>query len=386
MRQPWLRGSATALLAAMLAACSHPAPMHRPPATVGVITTQVVNVPVVRTYPGRLAATLTAQVRARVTGIVLKRAYTEGSDVKAGDVLFQIDPAPLEATLRSQEGVLAQAEATARDDAIKAKRDKQLGATGQLDRQSVDDAIAAAAVAKAAVKSAKANVENAKINLAYATVTSPISGRAGMANVTEGALVKPTDTTPLTTVQQIDPIYANFSEPVAEMEKLRLAEKSNNLQLGEPDKARVHIILPDGSVYDHAGRLDFSGISVDPGTGAVKMRAVIPNPHRALLPGMFVTVRLTIGMRKHVFLLPQAAIQRDNDGAYVLVVGTGNKVALQRVTLGDEHGADWLVTGGIEPGEHVIVSGVQKAHPGEEVKTVAYRPDANHSSGGVADD
>ena len=356
--------------------------MKRPPATVGVVTTQAVNVPVVRSYPARLAPTLAAQVRARVTGIVLKREYKEGTDVKAGDVLFQIDPAPLKATLRSQEGILAQAEATARDAQLKARRDKQLGARHQLDKQSVDDAIAAAEAAAAAVKSAKANVENAKISLAYATVTAPINGRAGMANVTEGALVNPTDASPLTTVQQIDPIYAKFSEPVSEMEKLRREAQSDGLKLDAADKTRVRIVFPDGNVYPQAGKLDFTGTTVDPDTGAVEMRAVIPNPDEALLPGMFVTVRVTLGMRHHAFLLPQAAIQRDNSGAYVLTVDASNKVAMQRVSLGHQQGPNWLVKSGIKDGEHVIVSGVQKVRPGDKVKTVAYKPDAD--AGGSA--
>lgn len=376
MKQSWLRRSGAALLAATLAACSHPGPPPQPQAVVGVISTHAVDVPLQRSYPGRLSATLTAQVRARVTGIVLKRVYKEGSDVKAGDVLFQIDPAPLKATLRSQEGLLAQAEATAHDAELKARRDRKLGAKGQLDKQSVDDAIASAAAAAAAVKSAKANVENAKIALAYATVTAPIGGRAGMANVTQGALVQPTDAKPLTTVQQIDPIYANFSEPVVVMEKMRRQEKSAGLKLDSPDKANVQILFPDGSVYDHAGTLDFTGAAVDPNTGAVDMRAVVPNPDHVLLPGMFVTVRLTLGVLQNTFLLPQAAIQRDGGGAYVLVVGAGNTVGQQRVTLGDQHGSDWLVTSGITAGEHVIVSGIQKAHPGDTVKSVAYQPDA----------
>ncbi|HJP97284.1 MAG TPA: efflux RND transporter periplasmic adaptor subunit [Rhodanobacteraceae bacterium] len=371
-------------LALLAAACSHPAPPPPQAPEVGVITARATGIPVTRNYPGRLAPTLTAQVRARVTGIVLKRVYKEGSDVKAGDVLFKIDPTQLQATLRAAQGQLAQAQATSHDAALKAQRSRTLGAKGLLSKQDVDDAVAAAAQAAAAVKTAHANVQNAKINLDYATVTAPISGRAGRANVTEGALVSPTDTQPLTTVQVIDPIYANFSQPMTEVERLRSAEKSGDLKLVAPDKAEARIVLPDGSLYPHVGTLDFADLAVDPTTGAVDLRAVVPNPERTLLPGMFVTVRLTLGTLHNAFLVPQSAIQRDNDGAYVDVVGTDDKIAEKRVSLGDQHGADWIVLGGIDAGARVVVSGIQQARAGEKVKPVAYSsgPAGAASSGG----
>ena len=370
-------------LALVLGACSHPAPPARPIPEVGVVVAKPTDIPVTRTYSGRLAATLTAQVRARVTGIVLQRVYKEGTDVKDGQVLFKIDPAPLEANLRAAEGQLAQAQATAHDAELKARRSRQLGAKGLLAKQDVDDAIAAAAEADAAVKAAQATVENAQINLGYATVTAPISGRAGRANVTQGALVSPTDSTPLTTVQVIDPIYANFSEPMAEVEQLRQAEKSGDLKLAAPDKAEVQIMLPDGGAYPHTGTLDFTDLAVDPTTGAIDLRAVVPNPEHALLPGMFVKIRLTMGTLHGAFLLPQAAIQRDDDGAFVYVVGTGDKVVRRRVGLGNERGPDWIVLHGLAPGAPVVVSGIQKAQPGEQVKPVAYHPaeDAASASG-----
>lgn len=383
MNLPW-RGAGAMLLALALGACSHSTPPAPPPPEVEVLTAQPVDVPVTRNYPGRLAATLTAQVRARVTGIVLQRVYREGTDVKAGEVLFKIDPAPLEASLRAAQGQLGQAEATARNAAVKASRSKALGAKGLLARQDVDDAVAAAAEAEAAVKAARANVQNAKISLGYATVTAPISGRAGRANVTQGALVSPTDTNPLTTVQVIDPIYANFSEPMAELERLRRAEKAGELKLVSPDKAEVQIVLPDGSTYAHAGTLDFTDTAVDPQTGAVDLRALVPNPDHALLPGMFVKIRLTLGMLHHAFLLPQSAIQRDNDGAYVYIVGADDKVAEKRVDLGDQHGADWIVLSGIDAGARVVVSGIQKAQAGEKVKPVAYSPNAAGKPGSNA--
>jgi membrane fusion protein (multidrug efflux system) len=367
-----LRGAASLALALVLGSCSHSAPPAQTPPEVGVVTAKPTNVPVTRDYPGRLAATLTAQVRARVTGIVLQRVYKEGTDVKAGDVLFKIDPAPLQASLRQAQGQLAQAQATARNADLNATRSKELGAKGVLAKQDVDNAIASAAEADAAMKTAQANIENARINLGYATVTAPISGRAGRANVTQGALVSPTDANPLTTVQVIDPIYANFSEPMAEVERLRTAEKAGELKLVAPNKVEVQIVLPNGSVYANQGTLDFTDLAVDPTTGAVDLRAVVPNPSHSLLPGMFVHVRLTLGSLHGAFLLPQSTIQRDNDGAYVYVVGADDKIVEKRVNLGDQHGADWIVQGGIDAGARIVASGVQKAQPGETVKPVPY--------------
>ncbi|MGH8184458.1 MAG: efflux RND transporter periplasmic adaptor subunit [Rhodanobacteraceae bacterium] len=376
---PW-RVAGSLALALMLAACGHSTPVAQQPPEVGVATATPANIPLTRSYPGRLAATLTAQVRARVTGIVLKRVYKEGTDVKAGEVLFKIDPAPLEASLRQAQGQLAQAEATARNAQLSATRSKELGAKGVLAKQDVDNAVAAAAEAVAAAKAARANVENAKINLGYATVTAPISGRAGRANVTEGALVSPTDTNPLTTVQVIAPIYANFSEPMAEVEQLRKAEKAGNLELAAPDKAQVQIVLPDGSVYAHKGTLDFTDLAVDPTTGAVDLRAIVPNPDETLLPGMFVKIRLTLGNLHDAYLIPQSAILRDSDGAFVYVVGKDDKVTEKQVKLGDQRGADWIVQSGIAAGARVVVSGIQKVQAGEQVKPVPYNSTAADSA------
>ncbi len=374
----WLwRGVGMLLPALAVGACSHSSPPVAAPPEVGVVTAKATDITVTQSYPGRLAATLTAQVRARVTGIVLRRVYKEGTDVKKGDVLFKIDPAPLEASLRTAQGQLAQAQATARNAELTARRSKALGAKGVLAKQDIDNAIATAKQADAAVKSAQGNVENARINLGYATVTAPISGRAGRANVTQGALVSPTDTDPLTTVQVIDPIYANFSEPMAEVERLRQAEKAGGLKLLAPDKAEVQIVLPDGGVYAHTGTLDFTDLAVDPSTGAVDLRALVPNPDHTLLPGMFVKIRLTLGTLHNAFLLPQSAIQRDNSGAYVYVAGAGDKIVEKRVELGDQHGTDWIVQGGIDAGMKVVVAGVQKAQPGESVKPVPYAPETD---------
>lgn len=373
----YLSGFALALLAMGLAACGKSPPPPETPSQVAVVDAHARSVPLVQDFVGRLAATRTAQVRARITGIVLKRIYTEGTDVKAGAVLFKIDPAPLQAELRAQQGQLDQALATARNDKIKAQRIRELATRGVVAKQDLDDAVAAASAAEAAVKAARGNVETAKINLGYATVTAPIGGRAGRANVTEGALVSPTDTQPLTTIEQIDPVYVDFSQPMAEVEKLRQAQKSGDLKLAAPDQAQVQLLLPDGSTYPHTGTLNFADLAVDPQTGAVSLRAIVPNPERTLLPGMFVKLRLTLGQRHHAFEVPQAAVLRDAQGAYLLIVGADNKVQSRRVTLDGEHGSAWVVESGLKDGDRVIVSGVQKAQPGANVQPVPYSPDAN---------
>ncbi|MGH8213269.1 MAG: efflux RND transporter periplasmic adaptor subunit, partial [Rhodanobacteraceae bacterium] len=367
-----------------LAACGQSQAPAPPPPQVGVVTVHAQGVPLVRDFVGRLAATRVAQVRARVTGIVLKRVYTEGTDVKAGDVLFRIDPAPMQATLRSQQGLYAQADAAAHDDEAKAKRMHALAARGVISKQDLDDAVAAADSARAAAKAAQANVENARINLDYATITAPIAGRAGMANITEGALVSPTDANPLTMVQQIDPVYVEFSQPMAEVENLRRAQKSGELQLAAPDQARVEVVLPDGSVYSHAGTLNFADLAVDPQTGAVSLRATVPNPERALLPGMFVKLRLTLGMRHHAMEVPQAAVQRDAQGAYLYVVGPDRVVRSRRVALDGQRGSQWVVESGLNDGDRVIVSGLQKTRPGGKVRPVTDTPDANEPAASAA--
>lgn len=373
----YLSGFALLVLATALAACGKSQPPAPPPPQVGVLAVHAQNLPLVQDFVGRLAATRTAQVRARITGIVLKRVYIEGTDVKSGDVLFKIDPAPLQAALRAQQGQLDQTQANAHNDEVKAKRMRELASRGVIAKQDLDDAIAAAESAKAAVKAAHGNVETAKINLGYATITAPISGRAGRANVTEGALVSPTDTQPLTTVEQIDPIYVDFSQPMAEVEKLRQAQKSGDLKLAVPDQAQVQLLLPDGNVYPHTGTLNFADLAVDPQTGAVSLRAIVPNPDRSLLPGMFVKLRLTLGQRHHAFEVPQAAVLRDPQGAYLLAVDGNDVVQSRRIALDGQHGSAWVVESGLQDGDRVIVSGVQKAQPGAKVQPVPYRPEAN---------
>ena len=369
MKSAPARLAATLAAIAVLSACSHSAPPPPPPPQVDVMVVKSSDLPIVRTMVGRLAPTLTAQVNARVTGNVLSKDYREGGDVKAGQLLFQIDPAPLRAALDAQLAALAQARANAANAEMIATRNKALVARGLIARQTYETEAASARTAEAAVKQAAANVEAARLNLSYARVTAPISGRAGIADVTVGALVSASAGTPMTTVERIDPIYALFSAPYAQVAPLIQAQAS-----GAYDSAgsapRVRLLLPDGQTYAETGKLDFTDMAVDPATGAVQLRAVFPNPQRILLPGLFVTVKLDVGMLKHVFLVPQQAVQRDAKGAFVYVLGRGDKVEQRQIVLGEMHGADWVVRKGLADAERVIVDGVQKVHPGVIARAV----------------
>jgi membrane fusion protein (multidrug efflux system) len=367
-----------------VAACNKPAAPQRhqmPTPEVAVIKAKAQAVPLSRELVGRLASTRIAQVRARVAGIILKRVYTEGTDVKKGQVLFQIDPAPLQAALHAEEAALAKAKADAANASSTATRYKDLDKKGLISSQDLDTALANERTTLAAVKQAQANVETARLNLSYATVTAPIDGRAGRALVTEGALVGQGETTELTTVEQIDPIYVNFSQSVAQLQQLQgigpMAEGVDN------QKTRVEVLLPDDTVYPHEGKLDFSNLAVDPGTGTVSLRAVVPNPNHRLLPGMFVNLRLTVGQLDSSYLVPQQALSRDSQGAYVMVVGAEGKVEQRRVSTHGLTRQDWIVTGDLKDGDQIIVEGLQKVRPGAVAK-VALKPDSGANGAGKA--
>jgi len=334
-----------------------------PPPEVTVLQVHAQTIPITREQVGRLAATRVAQVRARVAGLVLERAYTEGTDVKRGQVLFRIDPAPLQAALHAEQAALAKAQADATNTALIAQRYSGLVGKHLISQQDLDSARATERTSAAAVKEAQANVEKAQLDLGYATVTAPIAGRAGRALVTEGALVGQGEATELTTIEQIDPLYLNFSQSMAELELLRHA-----LPASQKRSSQVEVLLPDGGVYAHPGSLDFTDAAVDPSTGSVSLRAVLPNPRHDLLPGMFVQLRLTVGQHAQAFRLPQAALARDGKGAYVLVVDATGKVLQRRVQVHDMTLTEWVVSGELKDGERVIVSGLQKAQPGATVR------------------
>jgi len=351
----------------LLAACDQATlqnPQTPPPPEVAVVEAHPQAVPLTRELVGRLAPTRVAQVRARVAGIILKRVYKEGTDVDQGEVLYQIDPAPLKATLHAREAALAQAQADATNAAAIAKRYRELAQKKLIATQDVDSALATQRSTAAAVRQAQAAVESARLDLGYATVTAPIAGRAGRALVTEGALVGQGDATQLTTIEQIDPIYVNFSQSVAELQELRGTTTAQH-------PARVDVLRPDGTPYPHTGTLDFSDLAVDPRTGAVSLRAVLPNPDRALLPGMFVNLRLTTGAIDDAFVLSQAAVARDGQGAYALVVDADSKVAQRRLQIHGMTRSGWIVTGDLTEGDRVIVEGLQKVQPGGTATAVA---------------
>jgi membrane fusion protein (multidrug efflux system) len=370
MKSSLLPAVMLAFSALALSACDKQAPQQppqRPAPAVTVIKAQAEAVPLSRELVGRLASKRIAQVRARVAGVILKQVYTEGTDVKQGQVLFQIDPAPLQATLHAEQAALARAEADATNAALIARRYRDLDKKGLISSQDLDTAMANERTTKAAVKQAQANVEKARLDLSYATVTAPIAGRAGRALVTEGALVGQDEATELTTVEQVDPIYVNFSQSVEEWQQLQ----GGALMSGAArEKARVEILLADGTPYSQPGTLDFSNLAVDPGTGTVSLRAVVPNPQHSLLPGMFVKLRLTLGQLPHAYLLPQATVARDSQGAYVMVVDASGKVSQQRITTHGMTRDSWIATGELKDGDQIIIEGLQKVRPGAMAKAV----------------
>jgi len=373
-------GVRVASLAALIAGCRQGDQPSEPPLPeVGVIEARAEPLPITRDLVGRLSATREADVRARVAGVLLRRTYTEGTDVRAGQVLFRIDPAELDAALQGALATLAQAEANATNARIAAQRNRELVGTGAVSKAQLDTAEAEERSTAALVQQAKAGVAVARINLGYATVRAPISGRAGQQQVTEGALVGQSDATLLATVEQIDPIYVNFDQPVAEIEQLRRAQAAGEVTLEQPGKAQVRLILADGTPYGAPGTLEFSDVRVDPATGALAYRGVIPNPDAQLLPGMFVNLRVSMGQLNRGFLVPQVALLRDGSGPYVKVVNAQNKVEQKRVRTASTRGSDWIVTSGLAPGDRIVISGIQQAQLGATVKAVP-RPSAPASA------
>ena len=340
------------------------------------------SVSVVENLVGRISAIRSAEVRARVAGVLQKRVYTEGTDVKEGALLFIIDPAPYRAALRERQAALAQAKAAADNATSRAKRYTDLATSGVVARQDLDDAVAQANTNDAAVAPAVAALEKARLDLSYTTVTAPIAGRASKALVTEGALVGQSEATHLTTVEQIDQVYVDFTQSVSAIEALRNQQAKGAIELAAPKTQAVKVLFEDGTVYSHEGTLSFSDLAVEPATGSVSLRAVLPNPERTLLPGMFVRVSLQQGARQNVYLIPQAAVQRDQKGLFVFVVGSDDKAAQKPVQAQGLDGSNWIINGGLQPGDRVIVSGLQRVRPGATVKVA---PDAGApASGGPA--
>ncbi len=359
-------------------------PPKMPPPEVGVLNARPQNTALTKDLVGRLSPFRSADVRARVPGVLLKRTYDEGTHVDKGQLLFQIDPAPLKAALAASSASVAQAQASLANARANAKRARELAPKGYISKSDLDNALAAERTAAAAAQAARANQQTARINLGYADVTAPIAGRAGQQQVTEGALVGQGEATLLTTVEQTDPLYINFTLAADELTRMRAAQSSGDVTLADTDKATVQVTLPDGSPYPYPGTVDFSATAVDPATGSVKLRAKVPNPDQTLLPGMYVTLQADLGKQHKVYLVPQAAVLRDTAGPYVLVVGSDGKVLRKNVTTSDMRDGNWVVTAGLKPGDQVIVSGVQKAHEGAPAKATPWKPASSTSAAAPA--
>jgi membrane fusion protein (multidrug efflux system) len=344
-----------------------------PPPEVAVVTVAPKSLTVTTELPGRLEASRVAQVRARAAGIVLKREFREGSDVKAGTVLFRIDPAPFKATYESSQATVARAEANLAQANLKVQRYKPLVETNAISKQEYDDALTAQKQAAADVATSRAARQTASLNLGYATVTAPISGRVGRAQVTEGALVGVGEATPLATVQQVDPIYVNLTQSSTEVLRLQRALAAGQLTGVGKGQAKVTLLTEDGQTYPHPGKLLFSDLSVDESSGAVTLRAEFPNPDRFLLPGMYVRAQLGQAVNQQAITVPQQAVTRTPGGASVMLVGQDGKVVSQTIKADTAQGDSWVVSEGLKAGDRVIVEGLQKVKPGAPVKAIEWK-------------
>ena len=365
----------TALLAACGPGTPAPAaaPAAPPPPEVGVVVARRGEVGVLTELPGRTEASRVAQVRARAAGILLKQRFREGSEVKAGAPLFSIDDAPYRATLASAQATQARAEANVLQARAQAERYKPLAEAKAVSEQDYIAAQAAFKQAEADLAAARAAVMTAQINLGYTAVNSPIAGRIGRALVTEGALVGQGEATPLAVVQQIDPLFVNFTQSAAEVLRLRAAIAAGRFKrAGGADAAQVRVLLEDGSTYPLPGKLLFSDLTVDASTGQITLRAELPNPKGALLPGLYVRVQLEQAQASDAILLPQQAVQRSGDGDRVFVVAADGKVAPRPVKVSQGQDRQWVVLEGLQGGEQVVADGFQKIRPNGTVKPVPW--------------
>ena len=358
---------------AITAACGKGTPAAPPPrvAEVGVAAVRAGRVVLTTELPGRTAAYLVADVRPQVNGIIQRRAFVEGTDVKAGALLYLIDPAPYQAAYDQALASLAVAESNVPALRSRAERLKEVLAIHAVGQQDYDDAVAALARAEAGIVAAKAAVEMAKVNLGYTPVKSPISGRIGRSAVTVGALVSAYQPAPLAVVQQLDPIYVDVTQASADVLRLTRNVQSGQLKQGGGQERKVKLLLEDGTPYPSEGRLQFRDVSVDPTTGSVILRMVFPNPQRTLLPGMYVRALVEEGVNEQAVLAPQQAVTRNQKGeAVALIVGADGKIAQRVVDVDRAVGAEWVVTGGLAPGDRVVVEGRDQVRPGMDVRAV----------------
>lgn len=354
---------------ALTVGCSHKKAAPPPPTPeVGVMTLRSQVVSIVTELPGRTVAYRIAEVRPQVNGVILKRLFVEGGQVKAGEQLYQIDPAPFQASYQSAQAALARAQATATSTRLLAQRYKPLSEARAVSQQDYDNAIASQDQAAADVASAKAALDTARINLAYTKVFAPIAGRTGRSSVTEGALVGANQSAALVIIQQLDPIYVDVSQASSVLLHLQRAFADGQLKKVGDAQAEAKLILEDNTPYPETGKLQFTEVTVDPGTGSVTIRAVFPNSQNILLPGMFVRERLEEGVNEKGLLVPQRAVTRNERGEpTVTVVGAENKATIRIIKTDRAIGDQWLVSSGVAAGDKVIVVGIQSVRPGNEV-------------------
>ncbi len=373
----------TIALASLLGACGkkESKPLAPPPTEVSVVEVASERVSRTTELPGRINPMREAQVRARATGILLKRLFQEGSNVKEGQVLFAIDPAPLQASLSSAKAAMAKAEAMLKESKANVDRYKELVGINAISKQVFDQSVATFGQNEAELLATKAAVQTAELNLSYAQVVAPISGRIGKALVTEGALVSATEATQLAVIRQLDPVYFDFTQSSTEVLRFKRALANGSLDSATAAQASVKLMLEDGTVYPHEGKLLFSDIAVDPTTGMITLRAEVPNPDNLLMPGMFVRAQIVEGFTTNAITIPQRAIARGAAGtSTVLVVNEENKVELRSIEIDRSVGTKVVVAKGLKPGERVIVEGSQKAPVGSVVKPV---PFATAAAGGA---
>jgi membrane fusion protein (multidrug efflux system) len=343
------------------------------PAEVAVVTVQAEKIAITTELSGRTSAYRVAEIRPQGSGLIQKRLFVEGSDVKAGQILYQIDPAPFQAVLDNAKAALGRAEANLPAIRSRAERVRELLVDKAVSQQDSDDATAAQRQSEADIQYWKATVETARINLGYTRITAPISGRIGKSNVTEGALVTAHQPVALSSIQQLDPIYVDLPQSTAELTRLQNRLADGRLKNGGKNQNKVRLILEDGTPYPLEGTFQFRDVSVDPTTGSVMLRVVAPNPKGLLLPGMFVRTVFQDGVNTQAILIPQQAVSRDPKGnPQALIVDAEEKVKLRMLTLDRAIGDKWLVSSGLAPGDRVIVEGVQKARPGAAVKVVPF--------------
>ena len=366
----WRVALSCLLLCSSLVACKQkPAPPPPPVPEVSVMTVTARKITLTTELPGRIAVFRIAEIRPQANGLILKRLFVEGGDVKAGQVLYEIDPAPFQAALENAKAAFGRAEANVPAIRLRAQRFNDLLADNAVSQQDYDDASAALKQVEADVAYWKATVRSAEINLGYTTVKAPISGRIGKTNVTEGAIVTAYQPVQLASIQQLDPIYVDASQATAELLRLKRRLADGRLNQNGSDQGKVQLMLEDNTVYPFQGVFQFRDVSVDPTTGSVMVRIAFPNPEMALLPGMFVRVVVKEGIKDAAILIPQQTVVRDPKGnPMVLTVSAEGKVEQIKVILDRCIEDQWLIASGLEPGDKIIVEGIQKARPGTVVR------------------